>query len=1141
MKSKNIMMAVFAALLFAIPSASAAVTDKTPVAQDFTFGLSDKFPAVKPYEEGETGAAMWERFLQIRQELPEELPIFKPYEPFGEQKIYVSKDGSDANKGTIDKPVKTIERAMEIASSGPIGEGKVIYIREGIYDVSSGLNIPAGLSGTEKNPSFISAYPGEDVVLSGGISVKGSEFKVADDDTAMRKLPDKAKGKVYSVNLYDLGYTGIPQAKNASLSVDGTEYTIARWPNATSVAMGEVKGAKSGVYDIGPVTHSGFGNAITGDTGAGFEFKFIDPRPLSWENNDDIWLYGAFAVEYTRGYKRVRSINEEKMSIRTYDHEALGATYDSHNSYYYLNILEELDIPGEWYFDKASGMLYLWPISDLEDSEVSISKSSSDLVTFDKSSEYIVLNDVKVSTTGGKGITVKGYRNLVQNCVIEGVGSSGVYITDAKNCGVINSDVYGSGITIWGSSNRDTSTNADCQSLRPTRNFVQNNCIYNASTAIMVRYGVQHIVSHNSIMNADGMTIYVAETQESIIEYNEAVGSPWKTRDGGTVYLEGGYNNLYNHIRYNYFHHTTLQLRPWPFMIYLDDLTSNTFVYGNIMQMGYMYIHGGSWNVAYNNVAIDCPAANSVTNCDQYVTGGQHVMNDRIIKVNGSHTGWNSYTSMKINHEKIKRRYPTIHHFMSELQQLRINRLIDPDCVNNEFEIEMKEPQGCVYKNNIAYNTQNARIMYVETREMFENNYKFESSDIFEDYENRNYNIKPDSEVYDKIDDFEDMPPIEKIGIIDLKEDMEQNTMYPLNPANDPDVKAFPTKILFKWTPSYPATFYTFELATDENFENIIETGRVQEPFYQSEKELELDTVYYWRVKADSYAGHVKNPEIIMETASFKTYTYDEAAANTSLNTAVYESEYERMKQYTDGIFEDDGVDHGVQPFTKGTKDQLYTLLEASAKRVKGYALQSEVDGEIDTLNDSFTKILLDNAVKDYVRTYSADDISMWHINKDVGTVKAENGVVSIKAIKDGGAATATDQRILAPGEKVRLRIKLPLKMYEGIGIKQISSGLSGGFYGNEGYYIVPTPTAIELQRYPANGGDVIASVKNDGLMTPDGWHDLEFSCTPEGDYQRIVISIDGKEVINHLDDFDPNNKMGYVSIQGRFEPTQLK
>ena len=35
--------------------------------------------------------------------------------------------------------------------------------------------------------------------------------------------------------------------------------------------------------------------------------------------------------------------------------------------------------------------------------------------------------------------------------------------------------------------------------------------------------------------------------------------------------------------------------------------------------------------------------------------------------------------------------------------------------------------------------------------------------------------------------------------------------------------------------------------------------------------------------------------------------------------------------------------------------------------------------------------------------------------------------------------------------------------------------------------------------------------------------------------------SIDGKEVINHLDDFDPNNKMGYVSIQGRFEPTQLK
>ena len=34
--------------------------------------------------------------------------------------------------------------------------------------------------------------------------------------------------------------------------------------------------------------------------------------------------------------------------------------------------------------------------------------------------------------------------------------------------------------------------------------------------------------------------------------------------------------------------------------------------------------------------------------------------------------------------------------------------------------------------------------------------------------------------------------------------------------------------------------------------------------------------------------------------------------------------------------------------------------------------------------------------------------------------------------------------------------------------------------------------------------------------------------------------SVDGKEIINYFDDVAPNNKMGYFSIQGRYDATQI-
>ena len=213
-KIKRVLLCVFAILFilsgFGVTSADSrwyedyTTEHGTKLTRDFTFGLKSDFAAA-PSDD------VFENFKFFRSELPEELPVFAPYNA-GEIdnsriKLYVSTDGKDNNPGTFDKPFKTIARAVEYAKrledkSG----GLTIYLREGTYSVLDGINIPLELSGTEENPTFISSYNNENVVITTAVAINGSDMEIAKDSVADAKLQDSVKDKVYSIDLKKLGY-----------------------------------------------------------------------------------------------------------------------------------------------------------------------------------------------------------------------------------------------------------------------------------------------------------------------------------------------------------------------------------------------------------------------------------------------------------------------------------------------------------------------------------------------------------------------------------------------------------------------------------------------------------------------------------------------------------------------------------------------------------------------------------------------------------------------------------------------------------------------------------------------------------------------------------------------------------------------
>ena len=74
-----------------------------------------------------------------------------------------SNKGDDSNPGTIDRPVKTLQRAVELTRGSPPGTYKIIYLRAGTFFLADTIKL------TEAD-SFLTltSYSGERAVVSGG-------------------------------------------------------------------------------------------------------------------------------------------------------------------------------------------------------------------------------------------------------------------------------------------------------------------------------------------------------------------------------------------------------------------------------------------------------------------------------------------------------------------------------------------------------------------------------------------------------------------------------------------------------------------------------------------------------------------------------------------------------------------------------------------------------------------------------------------------------------------------------------------------------------------------------------------------------------------------------------------------------------
>ncbi len=522
--------------------------------------------------------------------------------------FYVSPKGSDSNPGTKGKPFATLERAREAVRAREEASGEVtVWLRGGDYLRTHALELSAADSGSAGAPVVWSAYRNERVRLLGGQVLTG--FEALTDGGVLSRLDESTHGRVLQVDLRRLGINGFGEMKSRGFARPTTPshcelffnhrpMTLARWPN-------EGASEKISGFPKGLGRDDDHGGSI-GDLPGGFLFS--GDRPRRWRDTSDLWVHGYWAYDWANSYERVAKLDLDRRFIQTAPPHGLYG-FRAGQRFHFLNVLEELDQPGEWFLDRATGRLYFWPPAPIGSGEALLSLLDQPMVRM-TGAAFVTLRGLIIEATRGNGIEISGgHGNRVEGCLLRNLGNGGVSISGGTNHGVAGCDIFETGdggVSLSG---------GDRQTLAPGGHFVEN-CHFQRQGRWSKCYvpgvmmsGVGQRASHNLIQEHPHCAI-LFNGNDHLIEFNDIHHIALETGDVGAIYTGRDYSFRGNRIRHNYIHETG-GVGMGSMGVYMDDCVSGTEIYGNVFYKVHwaMFIGGGRDHRVENNLFVDCDPA----------------------------------------------------------------------------------------------------------------------------------------------------------------------------------------------------------------------------------------------------------------------------------------------------------------------------------------------------------------------------------------------------------------------------------------------------------------------------------------------------------------------------------------------------
>lgn len=571
--------------------------------------------------------------------------------------FYVATHGSDSNPGSEPKPFATLSRAqaavrkLKRTTRGPVK----VLVRGGTYYLCEPLVFGPPDSGTPEESVRYSAYPGEDVTLSGGqkLNCQWEPFRDGIMRCSLRKVK---QGQLYFTQLF----------------VNGRRQIRARYPNfdvenPTVHGHGYINAAGE-IGNKAPNPHPDENDDMTFSGGAPRGIV-VDPTTFTkrkWEKPDEAVIH-IFQANYWGNLQwRIKDIDWThhtiwfgqggwQMGAKWFENPA---TVNRRSRFYIENVFEELDAPGEWYLDRAEGILYYLPMEgvDLKTALVEapvLEQAVRFTGTQDEPVHDITLEGFRIAHTSstfleaydvpslsdwsihrGGSVFLEGARRCsVKDCWFDAVGGNAVFLNNYNRSNSVTGCKFtengDSAICFVGTLGSTNGTRRDfpyeCQA---TNNLVHDCGVFGKQIAgVYISRSKRITAGHNLIYNLPRAGICMGDGTWGghVIEHNHIHHTVLETGDHGPFNAWGRdrywclveshmpYTRHRCHdagrvridamepviVRHNFFQEKS----GWG--LNLDDGASNYEIYNNLCVGVSMKIREGAYRKIYNNIWAD--------------------------------------------------------------------------------------------------------------------------------------------------------------------------------------------------------------------------------------------------------------------------------------------------------------------------------------------------------------------------------------------------------------------------------------------------------------------------------------------------------------------------------------------------------
>ncbi len=539
--------------------------------------------------------------------------------------FYVSPGGNDRNNGSVQRPFKTLHRAVDAASEIQSKEVKIV-LREGIHYLDKTITIeatrflPTGLE--------ITSYENEAVTISAGKRLQ------------LQWKP--WKGGIYTAD--------VPKgAAFERLYVNNQLQPLARYPDYDSTAR---------------VFHGTAADAIAPE------------RVKKWKNPAGGYVHALHAHEWGGFHYRITG-TDSNGNLQMEGGWQNNRPNKMHETYRFVeNIFEELDAPGEWWLDKSSSRLYYYPsaATDITKAIVEVAQFKNTIEL--KGTESRPLRHIRIkgirfahnersfmdtkepllrsdwTIYRGGAILLDGTENCtIADCVFEGIGGNAIMLSNYNRYDTITGcHIYNTGanaVCFIGDTRAVRSPSYGYENFVPyaemdktpgplTNNFPQNCIVTNnlfhdlgdiekQATGVQIQVAAEITVSHNSIYQTSraGINIGDGSFGGHILEFNDVFNTVRETGDHGSfnswgrdrfwapgrkymdslvaahpelILLDAQKQTIIRNNRFRCDH-------GWD--IDLDDGSSNYHIYNNLCLNGGLKLREGFYRIVENNIMIN--------------------------------------------------------------------------------------------------------------------------------------------------------------------------------------------------------------------------------------------------------------------------------------------------------------------------------------------------------------------------------------------------------------------------------------------------------------------------------------------------------------------------------------------------------